>query len=156
MTDDPTLRLDVFLKEPTARLPVQANPNAIGFDVYANLVSETGHPLTATIPPKNTKAIPTGLILKPPTGYYVQCCSRSGLAKSSIFVANSPGIIDPDYTGELIVLLFNGGYESFFVKHHYRIAQIILTKITPARIVAISEAPTSGGRGDAGFGSTGL
>lgn len=149
-------QLEVFLKDPRAKLPRRANDGAIGFDVYAFLLSETGQPLTKAIGRTATVAIPTGLVLRPPKGYYVQCCSRSGLASHSLFVANSPGIIDPDYSGELFILLFNGGFETQYVKHEHRIAQLILTAEISVEILQIPNPPTPVGRGDAGFGSTGI
>jgi dUTP pyrophosphatase len=149
-------QLEVFRLDPRAKLPRRANDGAIGFDVHAFLVSETGQPLTRTLHQRGTVAVSTGLVLRPPPGYYVQCCSRSGLAKSSVFVANSPGIIDPDYSGELIILLFNGGFETQYVKHEQRIAQLILTPAVEGEIFELPSAPPSTGRGTAGFGSTGM
>jgi dUTP pyrophosphatase len=70
-------------------------------------------------------------------------------------VANSPGIIDPDYTGELIILLANTSHETHYVAHHHRIAQLILCPIVDADCEEINEQPTQIGRGEAGFGSTG-
>jgi dUTP pyrophosphatase len=102
--------------------------------------------------------IPTGLVLRPPEGYYIQVCSRSGLAQKSVFVANAPGIIDPDYTGELFVLLHNSGFETQWIEHEHRIAQVILTPIvwTKREVRELKSPPSSNGRGEAGFGSTGL
>jgi dUTP pyrophosphatase len=82
--------------------------------------------------------------------------SRSGLAKNGVFVANAPGIVDPDYSGELIILLYNGSYETHYVAHEHRIAQLILTPIWPCAIGELDILPPPVGRGDRGFGSTGL
>lgn len=138
------------------KLPTRATSNSIGLDLYAFLVSEAGRPNTALIPPRATRPIPTGIIAAPPQGYALFVCSRSGLARSnSVFVTNSPGVIDPDYRGEILVLLYNGGHESYYVRHEDRIGQLVCL---PSPLVGIEELPSldlKTKRGNAGFGSTG-
>lgn len=147
--------LEVYKLDARARLPIRATEHSIGMDVFAFLLTESGRPTSRAIHQRGVTEVPTGLVVRPPAGYYVQCCSRSGLAKKGVIVANAPGIIDPDYSGELIVLLFNGSFETHYVAHEHRIAQLVLT---PAIRCNISEAgpPIHTGRGTAGFGSTGL
>lgn len=147
--------LQVFRKDSRAKLPLRATPAAVGWDVHAFLLTETGRPSKRAIGKTETAMIPTGLILKPPDGYYIQVCSRSGLATKSVFVANAPGIIDPDYSGELFILLHNSGFETCWIEHEHRIAQIVLFPIIQATTEEISEPPEAHGRGAAGFGSTG-
>ena len=80
----------------------------------------------------------------------MQIRSRSGLAyKHSIFVLNAPGTIDSDYTGEIMVLLFNAGTEDFEVEEGMRIAQGVLTFYTKGNI-NVKDSNRAGG-----FGSTG-
>ena len=82
-------------------------------------------------------------------------CSRSGLALSGITVANSPGIIDPDYKGEIGVILHNGGFDTTFIKQGDRIAQLVI--LSGVRRVSKFEGnEVRGERGDQGFGSTGV
>lgn len=82
-------------------------------------------------------------------------CSRSGLALSGITVANSPGIIDPDYKGEVGVILYNGGFDTQFIRKGDRIAQLVI--LSGVRRVSKFEGNTiRRERGDQGFGSTGL
>jgi dUTP pyrophosphatase len=150
----PTLR--IFRSDKRARLPERAHPNSVGLDIFAFLLTESGRATTRAIHQRGVTAVPTGLILRPPAGFYVQCCSRSGLAAKGVFVANAPGIIDPDYTGELIVLLFNGSFETHYVAHEHRIAQIFLSPIPHCDLMELDERPAHQGRGEAGFGSTGL
>jgi len=150
------MSLSIVRLSKLARLPTRATKNSVGFDLYAYLVSETGRPNTALIPPRTTKAIPTGLIVSPPQGYSCFVCSRSGMAKSnSIFVTNAPGVIDPDYRGEVLVLLYNGGYESYYVKHEDRIAQLVVLPTPEVTILERTEITAPSTRGTAGFGSTG-
>jgi dUTP pyrophosphatase len=139
---------------PEAILPRRWSDEAVGWDVHAHLISESGRPNTALIPVRNTRPIPTGLLIEPPPGFMVLVLSRSGLALKSIFVGNQPGLIDPDYRGELKVLLYNGGLEGYHIRHQERIAQIALFPVTPTIVVELQQlTPTR--RGDAGFGSTG-
>lgn len=145
----------VFRRHSAAKLPVRANPQAVGWDVFALCISESGRPISRACHQRSVVPISTGLTVIPPAGYYFQCCSRSGLASRGVFVANSPGIIDPDYTGELIILLANVSHETHYVAHHHRIAQLTLHPIIDAEAEEIFEQPNAPGRGEAGFGSTG-
>jgi dUTP pyrophosphatase len=90
-----------------------------------------------------------------PPGLECQVRPRSGLAaKHGITLPNSPGTIDPDYRGELKVLLQNTGAEAVVIHRGERIAQLVFARFdTPV----IHEAPsvTETERGEGGFGSTG-
>lgn len=152
----PSDPISVWRKYPDAKLPESANDGAVGLDVFAYCMSESGRPLSRAIHQRNVTVVETGIVLVPPPGFYFQCCSRSGLARKGVFVANAPGIIDPDYTGELIILLYNGSHETHYISHGHRIAQLILCPIVSASLVEVDTQPTSSGRGEAGFGSTGL
>ena len=140
---------------PDAILPTRAYGSPVGLDISALLVSETGRYIQAVIPPRTSRVLNTGFVFLPPVGYYLEVCSRSGLSAGTppIFVANSPGIIDPDYTGELKVILYNGGHESCYVKHGDRIAQLIARQYLPIELVPATEVPETE-RGARGFGSS--
>jgi dUTP pyrophosphatase len=103
---------------------------------------------------RQTILIPTGIAARPPDGYVILCCSRSSYARHSILVANSPGVIDPDYTGEIQVLLYNGGFEPYFVEHEHRIAQLLVVPLANFAIKEVGRLPTTE-RGELAFGSTG-
>lgn len=139
---------------PDARLPRNWTGDSVGYDVHCYAISESGRPNKCIIPPGNTVNISTGLLIEPPPGYFVMVCSRSGLAKRSVFVANAPGIIDPDYRGEIKVLLYNGGIQTYYVQHEDRIAQLVLVPVSRLQIVEVEKLSETE-RGDAGFGSTG-
>ena len=80
---------------------------------------------------------------------------RSGLAfKHGVTVLNSPGTIDADYRGEIMVLLVNHGSETFRVQRGDRIAQLVIAPVASVEIVAV-EALAETERGQGGFGSTG-
>lgn len=139
---------------PGAILPRRWSEESVGYDLHAFSLSETGRPLKRLIPPRSTENISTGLLIEPPPGHFTMVCSRSGLAKLSIVVANAPGIIDPDYRGEVKILLYNGGFQSYYVQHEDRIAQLVVVPATPLSIVEVTELSQTQ-RGDRGFGSTG-
>lgn len=155
MSINEQLRLEVFRLNPKASLPFRAHNSDVGWDIHALLLSESGKALTKTLHQRGVTMIPTGLVVRPPEGYFIQVASRSGLAVQGIFVANSPGIVDPDYNGEIIVLLFNGSHETKYVTHGNRIAQLVLAPVVSAGIVELKTKPKSVERGDAGFGSSG-
>lgn len=137
-----------------ALLPTQGTEESVGYDLYAYLKTEEGRPSKKLIAPHTVWNIPTGVALETPSGYFATVCSRSGLAKQAISVCNSPGIIDPDYRGEIRVLLHNGGYEFVTIHHEDRIAQLVFLPATFVKIVEVSDlTPTE--RGTKGLGSTG-
>lgn len=140
---------------PDAKLPRRWSSESVGYDLHAYSVSETGRPIRALIPAHSTRNISTGLLIEPPPGHFVMVCSRSGLAKLSIMVANAPGIIDPDYRGEIRVLIYNGSFQSYYVGHEDRIAQIVIVPVVKFVNIVETEVLTETGRGDKGFGSTG-
>lgn len=135
--------------------PFRAYPDSVGLDVSALILREDGTPHHAIVPPRGSRTIRTGLAMHPPAGHALLVCSRSGMAKdSSVFVTNSPGVVDPDYRGELLVLLYNGGAEPFFCRHGYRIAQLLVIPVPLIDLVQVDKlAPSL--RGDNGFGSSG-
>lgn len=150
------MQLQIKRLSEEAQLPTHATPQSVGLDLHAFLLTETGRPNKAMIPPKTTRPIRTGLIIKPPSGHSIFVCSRSGLAKDySIFVTNSPSVIDPDYRGELFVLLYNGGFEPYWVQHQDRIGQLIVLPCVPAFPLEVAELDMNTERGASGFGSSG-
>lgn len=139
---------------PEAILPRRWSDDAVGWDVHAHLITDTGKRNTLLLPPRTTRNIATGLMIEPPKMHFVMVCSRSGLSSKSIVVANAPGIVDPDYRGELRILLFNGSYESYYIRHQERVAQLFLMPVIPMECIEVTELSESP-RGENGFGSTG-
>ena len=100
--------------------------------------------------------VPTGLAVAVPEGFEIQIRPRSGLARDhGIVVANTPGTVDPDYRGEVMVLLVNLGQEDFTVRRGMRIAQMIVGPVVRADLKVVEELPETG-RGRGGFGHTGV
>src|SRR4026208_1425114 len=99
--------------------------------------------------------VPTGCALELPDGYEAQVRPRSGLALNpGVTLLNSPGTIDADYRGEVMVLLINHGSEPFTIRRGDRIAQLVVLPVSHVEIVAV-EALGVRTRGPGGFGSTG-
>lgn len=141
-----------------AQLPTLGTSESIGADVYAYLKTDSGRTNKLVIPPNTTRAVPTGIVAfaQPPFSLFV--ASRSGMAMKALFVTNAPGIIDPDYRGEIKILLHNGGVENQWIEHGYRIAQLVLVPCpTPLIVEATVDIRTLvSTRGENGFGSTGV
>ena len=141
------LKLKVKRLDHGLPLPSRATPGSSGYDVFSRI--------DTVLEPGEFKGIPTGIALEIPEGYEVQVRPRSGLAlKHGIGILNSPGTIDSDYRGEVVVILFNFSRKPFEIKRGDRIAQIVPLKIPACEIVETDEL-SSTDRGEGGFGSTG-
>ena len=133
-------------------LPARATAGAAGFDLRAAVSAPV------TLAPGKRALIPAGFAVAIPEGWEGQVRPRSGLAlRHGITLINSPGTIDSDYRGEVLVPLINHGEEPFVVQRGERIAQLVFAQVPAVELVAVVElpAPGSGGRGAGGFGSTG-
>ena len=109
--------------------------------------------MDGVVPPQSRELIYTDVAAQLPADTYGRIAPRSGLAaKHGIDVG--AGVIDQDYRGNVIILLFNFGDADFTVARGDRIAQLVLEKICMAEL---EELPTLDvtERGDGGFGSTG-
>lgn len=105
--------------------------------------------------PGERRLVPTGLAIALPDGFEAQVRPRSGLAlKHGIALVNSPGTIDPDYRGEIGVILINHGSEPFVVRRGERIAQMVYAPFARAELVEVDELDETA-RGKGGFGHTG-
>lgn len=134
-------------------MPSYATPNAVCVDLRANLEEDV------VIQPGEIKLIPTGLFMEIPVGYEGQVRSRSGLAlKNKIRVFQAPGTIDPDYRGELGVILENANqiYPSFTIHNGDRIAQLKIAKYEQVEFIEVKELNNDTERADGGFGHTGV
>ena len=131
-------------------IPKQGSKEAAGYDLIANL----GDKELITIYPLTTIKIDVGFSLELSVGYHAKIVSRSGLASKGIVVANSPGIVDSDYTGRVCVLLSNLSKEPYEITNKSRIAQMIIEEhkvVNFLKVIQLTETE----RGSGGFGSTG-
>jgi len=130
-------------------LPAYQSADAAGMDLPAAVPQEV------SIAPGQVASIPCGFAVAIPAGYEGQVRPRSGLAaKHGITVANAPGTIDPDYRGEVKVLLINHGKEPFRVTRGMRIAQLLVLPVPRVAWKEVPELPPTS-RGAGGFGHTG-
>jgi len=130
-------------------LPEYGTEHAAGMDLRANLQEEV------ILKPLERKLIPTGLFIELPIGYEAQVRPRSGLAiKKGVTVLNSPGTIDADYRGEIMVILINLSNDDFVIQHGERIAQMV---VAAHEVVTweVAEVLQNTSRGEGGFGHTG-
>ena len=131
-------------------LPAYATTQSAGMDLRAN----TDSPIT--LKPMERRLIPTGLYIALPKGYEAQVRPRSGLAlKHGITVLNTPGTIDADYRGELMVLLINFSAEDFIINAGERIAQMVIARHEQAAFVEVDILDETE-RGAGGYGHTGV
>lgn len=133
---------------PDLPLPARATTGAAGFDVAS---AEPDFVLR----PGERRLVHTGLEMELPPGVECQVRPRSGLAlRHGIMLPNSPATIDPDYRGELRVIVWNAGDEPIPVPRGMRIAQLVFARFEVPEIVE-TDLLSDSGRGGAGFGSTG-
>ena len=131
-------------------LPEYATSQSAGLDLRANIESPI------TLQPMERKLIPTGLFMALPAGYEAQVRPRSGLAlKHGITVLNTPGTIDADYRGEIMVLLINFSAEDFIINDGERIAQMVIAKHEQVGFDEV-EVLDKTERGAGGYGHTGV
>lgn len=134
---------------PNAKIPTYGSEFAAGADLYACLDE------SVTIAPQTTAWIPTGIAMEIPVGYVGLVYARSGLAcKRNLTLANTVGVIDSDYRGELTVVLRNQGTAPQTLEPGERVAQIVLTPYLTAQFMD-ADTLSDTVRGENGFGSTG-
>lgn len=130
--------------------PAYATELSAGMDVRANIAEPI------VLKPLERVLVPTGLYVALPAGYECQVRPRSGLAvKHGITVLNTPGTVDADYRGELKTLMVNLSSGPFTIEPGERIAQMIVSKHEKVEWEEVEELDSTG-RGEGGFGSTGV
>lgn len=140
-----TLIVERLPEFPDVPLPMRATPGSACFDLYA---AEAAVLRSGTV-----TRVRTGLRMRCPPGTFVEVRPRSGLATKGVLMANAPGTIDHDYSGEVqvpLTYLFAGEFE---VRAGDRIGQIRLVPDHPAHFELGRVAVVEGRLG--GFGSTG-
>lgn len=132
-------------------LPRQQTAGAAGLDLAAAL----GPDEVIEIAPGDYALIPTGLAIALPPGFEAQVRPRSGLAaKYGVTVLNSPGTVDADYRGEVMVMLINHGKLGFVVRRGERIAQMVVAPVSAVTLIE-TDVLDETARGVGGHGSTG-
>ncbi|XP_032838946.2 deoxyuridine 5'-triphosphate nucleotidohydrolase, mitochondrial isoform X3 [Tyto alba] len=142
---EPTARLRFAKLSKNASTPSRGSARAAGYDLYSAY--------DCVIPPMEKAVVKTDIQIELPSGCYGRVAPRSGLAAKH-FIDVGAGVIDEDYRGNVGVVLFNFGKETFEVKKGDRIAQLICERICYPELEEV-QALDDTERGGDGFGSTG-
>lgn len=147
MSDEPVLRVQRHYEG--MPLPAKSHPGDAGFD----LTAMDFEPLRDGV-----YSFDTGVSVQVDEGYYCEVVPRSSIIKTDFVLANSVGVIDPDYRGRIRVVLRylgqGGGEAEARALLNQRIAQLLVRRLERARVEA-AEALEDTARGQGGFGSTG-
>ena len=131
-------------------LPAYATSQSAGMDLRDNIDE------SIVLHPMERRLVPTGLHIALPQGFEAQIRPRSGLAlKHGITVLNTPGTIDADYRGELMVLLINFSDTDFVINDGERIAQMVVARHEQIEFQLVDELDDTE-RGAGGYGHTGV
>ena len=133
---------------PDAKLPAAQHPGDAGLDLCSAV--------DVVVEPGERVMIPTGVAVAIPDGHAGLVLPRSGLAsKHGLTMANSPGLIDAGYRGEVICAAVNlDREEAVKILVGDRIAQLVIVELPNVAPIWVEELPAST-RGESGFGSTG-
>ncbi|MGN6566337.1 MAG: dUTP diphosphatase [Flavipsychrobacter sp.] len=143
------LNVQIVNKSPHP-LPAYQTSGASGMDIRAWL------PEPVLLQPMERRLIPTGLYIALPLGYEAQIRPRSGLAiKRGLTLVNTPGTIDCDYRGEIMVPMINLSTEPQLINDGERIAQMIVAQYELVTWLQTEELESTD-RGDGGFGHSGV
>ena len=130
-------------------LPQYQTAGSAGMDLRAWLKE------SITLQPMERRLIPTGLYMALPIGYEAQIRPRSGMAiKKGLSMVNTPGTIDSDYRGEIMVPIINLSTEPQTIEDGERIAQMVIARYEQI-CWAITETLDETERGAGGFGHSG-
>lgn len=138
----------IKLTHPSAVVPKYQTSGASGFDFHS--IEEL------VLMPGETKIVRTGLTFQFPEGLELQIRPRSGIsAKTKVRVANSPGTIDQDFTGEVKIILDNNGTMPYTINIGDRIAQGVICPIIKVEFEEVEDVSETD-RGEGAFGSSGV
>jgi dUTP pyrophosphatase len=139
--------LEITLLHPDAIAPMRTRPGDAGYDLRATE--------RISIPPAGRRLVGTGVAIALPEGVAGLVTPRSGLAiEHGITLLNAPGLIDPNYRGEIKVILHNAGDSRYTVEIGDRVAQLLLVPYLAPGLQVV-DALDATERGANGFGSSG-
>jgi dUTP pyrophosphatase len=141
------MSIKVHKKLPNAVIPSKAHSTDIGLDLVALKVHK--------IINQDIIMYDTGISVKPPPGFYLEIVPRSSITKTGWMLANSVGIIDPDYRGTLYIVLIRVLPDAKNLIFPFCYCQLVLRKIENYPVIEVEDDFSSTVRGEGGFGSTG-
>lgn len=151
------MKVDIKLLNEKSKIPLHGSEYAAGYDLFANCeASIVNRPLDnqVIIAPHHTEKIGTGIAVSIPNGYFGAVFARSSIAtKRGLRPANCVGVIDSDYTGEIIVAIHNDTDEYMSIMNGERIAQLVIIPQINVDFNVVDELDETD-RGSGGFGST--
>ena len=140
------IEIELQLINDNATVPSRKHDSDIGYDISSSI--------DVLIPSKEVQLINTGIAINLPNQCAGFVLPRSGLAsKHKITLINSPGLVDPGYTGELLVPLINHGSSDYQINIGDRIAQLVLINTNSVEFKIVKNLPDTD-RSAGGFGST--
>lgn len=142
------MKLKVKKMHQDSVLPSQANSNDAGYDLTA-IDDGTWNKDRTYIEYK------TGISIQPPDGYHTEIFPRSSISKTDLVLANSIGLVDQGYSGEILLRFkyIPNRAELKLYKKGDRIGQLVIRKTEKANFVEVNELSETE-RGDGGFGSS--
>ena len=140
------IEIEIQLISSNGKVPSQKHASDIGYDISASD--------DVTLKTNEVTLVNTGIAISLPQQCAGFVLPRSGLStKYKITLINSPGLIDPGYTGELLVPLMNHGDKDYEIKAGDRIAQLVLINTHVVDFKVVDTLPETD-RSSGGFGST--
>lgn len=141
--------LPIKCLDPTVELPSYAYDGDAGLDLRSKE--------DVTLAPFERRLVGTGLAVAIPEGYAGFVQPRSGLAlREGLSMANTPGLIDAHYRGELKVCAINlDPSKSIHIERGERIAQLVIQQVPVVSLLEVDELDETD-RGTGGFGSSGV
>ncbi len=140
------IEIEIQLISPNGKVPSQKHASDIGYDISSSN--------DVTLKSNEVTLVNTGIGISLPQQCAGFVLPRSGLStKHKITLINSPGLIDPGYTGELLVPLMNYGNNDYDIKAGDRIAQLVLVNTHGVDFKVVDSLPETD-RSSGGFGST--
>jgi len=151
MTSSPVIKFLRLRPESDSDIPLPCymTPQSAGMDIYAAITDEV------LLQKGEIAMLPTGFAMALPAGYEAQIRPRSGLAvKHGIGLINSPGTIDADYRGEVMIAVINLGPRPYTFQRGNRVAQMIIHRVHQAELQEVENLDETH-RNTGGFGHTG-
>ena len=136
-----TLKVQMLSED--GKSPDRSTPKSAGLDIYSTI--------NAVILPGENVIIPTDIAIETPERTYAQICTRSSFAAKGCSVLG--GVIDPDYRGNIKVILQNNGQQPIEIMKHQRVAQLVVKQISMPSVTQVQQLSTTE-QNQQGFGST--
>jgi len=118
------------LHHPRALMPLLEGHST--YTLFSFCISDSGHEIKKLLPPHKTTPVRCGVSIHTPARHVGLVCSRSALASSGVFIADSPRILSGPSEDELILSMFNGSDDARYVEHGMPIAHFLILPLLAA------------------------